>query len=428
MSMLMDTDPEVSQALESERIREEERLVMIASENYTSEAVLEAQGGIMTNKYAEGYPGKRYYGGCRHVDEVERLAIDRAKKLFGAEHANVQPTTGSAANMAVYMATLKPGDRILGMRLAHGGHLTHGSPASFSGKLYHSVNYGVQKETGVLDYDEIRKIALETRPRMIVAGASAYSRTLDFKAFGEIAKEVGAFMMVDMAHIAGLIAAGVHPSPVPHSDFVTATTHKTLRGPRGGLILCKAKYAQAVDAAVFPGIQGGPLMHVIAAKAVAFKEAMRDDFKDYQQQVVRNAQCLADELSNYGYEIVSGGTDNHLFLVDLTNHPLTGLDAEQALDKAGITTNKNAVPFDKESIKVTSGVRLGTPAITTRGMCEPQMKQIARWIHEVLENPNNDALLERIESEVRELCTRYPVYPHLEQASPFKQAIGVNRG
>ena len=428
MSMLMDTDPEVSQALESERIREEERLVMIASENYTSEAVLEAQGGIMTNKYAEGYPGKRYYGGCRHVDEVERLAIDRAKELFGAEHANVQPTTGSAANMAVYMATLKPGDRILGMRLAHGGHLTHGSPASFSGKLYHSVNYGVQRETGVLDYDEIRKIALETRPRMIVAGASAYSRTLDFKAFGEIAKEVGAFMMVDMAHIAGLIAGGVHPSPVPYSDFVTATTHKTLRGPRGGLILCKAKYAQAVDAAVFPGIQGGPLMHVIAAKAVAFKEAMQDDFKDYQRQIVRNSQCLADELSNYGYEIVSGGTDNHLFLVDLTNHPLTGLDAEQALDKAGITTNKNAVPFDKESIKVTSGVRLGTPAITTRGMCEPQMKQIARWIHDVLENPNDDALLERVEAEVRELCTQYPVYPHLEQASPFRQAVGVNRG
>jgi glycine hydroxymethyltransferase len=410
LGALWEADPEVAGALEDERRRQESRLVLIASENYASEAVLEAQGGVMTNKYAEGYPGRRYYGGCQHVDVVERLAIERALAVFGADHANVQPVTGSAANMAVYLATLKPGDRILGMRLAHGGHLTHGAPASFSGRLYHAVSYGVRKDTKVLDYDEIRRTAKATRPRMIVAGASSYSRVLDFQAFGEIAREVGAYLLVDMAHIAGLVAAQVHPSPVPHADFVTATTHKTLRGPRGGLILCKAQYAQAVDAAVFPGIQGGPLMHVIAAKAVAFREAMQDDFRKYQRHIVRNARCLADELAARGYEIVSGGTDNHLFLLDLSRLPITGADAETALDRAGITVNKNAVPFDTRGIQVTSGIRIGTPAVTTRGMGEAEMRRIAHWIHRVLEAPGDAATLEAVHAEVRSLCAGFPVY------------------
>jgi glycine hydroxymethyltransferase len=410
VSTLWEVDPEVARALEDELDRQEDRLVLIASENYASDAVLAAQGGVMTNKYAEGYPGRRFYGGCQHVDVVERLAVERAKALFGAEHANVQPVTGSAANMAVYLATLKPGDRILGMKLAHGGHLTHGAPASFSGKLYHAVSYGVREDTQVLDYDDIRRVALATRPKMIVAGASSYSRTLDFERFGQIAREVGAFLMVDMAHIAGLVAGGVHPSPVPHADFVTATTHKTLRGPRGGLVLCRAEYAQTVDSAVFPGIQGGPLMHVIAAKAVAFQEALQKDFRDYQSQIVRNSQCLAGELVRRGYHIVSGGTDNHLFLVDLSRSPLTGFDAEAALDHAGITVNKNAVPFDTRSIQVTSGIRIGTPAVTTRGMTEPEMLRIGAWIDQVLRAPQDRALLARVLGEVGALCREFPVY------------------
>lgn len=411
MLRLSEVDPEVARAIEGELRRQEERIVLIASENYASEAVLEAQGGVMTNKYAEGYPGRRYYGGCQYVDEVERLAIERAKTLFGAEHANVQPVTGSAANMAVYLATLKPGDRILGMRLAHGGHLTHGAQASFSGKLYHAVSYGVRRDTQMLDYDDIRKIALATKPKMIVAGASSYSRVLDFEAFSQIAREVNAYLMVDMAHIAGLVACGLHPNPVPYADFVTATTHKTLRGPRGGLILCKAKYAQAIDAAVFPGLQGGPLMHVIAAKAVAFKEAMSEEFIEYQKQVVKNARRMAAELQRLGYEIVSGGTDNHLFCVDLRNRGLTGAQAEEALDRAGITVNKNAIPFDPLSVQVTSGIRIGTPAVTTRGMKEEEMCVIARWIHQVLTSPGDEGILTKVTMEVRDLCRRFPVYP-----------------
>lgn len=411
MSRLWQVDPEVAQALTDELERQEKRLVLIASENYASEAVLEAQGGVMTNKYAEGYPGRRYYGGCEHVDKVERLAVMRAMELFGAEHANVQPVTGSAANMAVYLATLKPGDRILGMRLAHGGHLTHGAQASFSGKLYHAVSYGVRRDTQMLDYEEIREIARATKPRMIVAGASSYSRILDFEAFADIAKEVGAYLMVDMAHIAGLVACGLHPSPVPYADFVTATTHKTLRGPRGGFILCKAKYAQAIDAAVFPGIQGGPLMHVIAAKAVAFKEAMSENFLLYQKQVLVNAKRLASELQGLGYDIVSGGTDNHLFCVDLTKKGITGQEAEEALDRAGITVNKNAIPFDPLSVQVTSGIRIGTPAVTTRGMKEEEMCLIARWIHEVLSAPRDEGVAARVGGQVKELCGRFPVYP-----------------
>jgi len=360
------------------------------------------------------------------VDVVERLAIERAKALFGADHANVQPATGSSANMAVYMATLKPGDRILGMRLSHGGHLTHGAPASFSGKFYHAVFYGVQQDSGVLDYEEVRRIARATRPRMIVAGASSYSRILDFQAFAEIAREVGAFLMVDMAHIAGLVAAGIHPSPVPHADFVTATTHKTLRGPRGGLILCRAQYAQAIDAAVFPGIQGGPLMHVIAAKAVALKEAMGEDFKEYQRQIVRNARCLASELADRGYDIVSKGTDNHLFLMDLRKTALTGQEAELALDRAGISVNKNAVPYDPRGVQVTSGIRLGTPAVTTRSMKEPEMLRIAEWIDRVLRAPADESVLKRVREEVRELCQAFPVYPR--RASPITVCGAVRGG
>lgn len=424
MSRLWEVDPEVARALQDELERQEHRLVLIASENYASEEVLEVQGGIMTNKYAEGYPGRRYYGGCQNVDRIERLAVERAMALFGAEHANVQPVTGSAANMAVYLATLKPGDRILGMRLAHGGHLTHGAQASFSGRLYHAVSYGVRRDTQTLDYEEIRQIARATRPRMIVAGASSYSRVLDFEAFADIAREVGAYLMVDMAHIAGLVACGLHPSPVPHADFVTATTHKTLRGPRGGLILCKARYAQAIDAAVFPGIQGGPLMHVIAAKAVAFQEALKDSFRLYQQQVVANSRCLARELQDMGYDIVSGGTDNHLFCVDLSRRGLTGLEAEQSLDRAGITVNKNAIPFDPQSVQVTSGIRIGTPAVTTRGMAEAEMRLIAGWIHRVLQAPHNEEVSEEVRVQVGELCRRFPVYPDrlsgAKQGSPWQ--------
>ncbi len=422
MPDLRSVDPEIAEALRLEWEREETRLVLIASENYASLAVLQAQGSVLTNKYAEGYPGHRYYGGCQYVDQVEQLAIDRAKALFRAEHANVQPTSGSAANMAVYLASLRPGDRILGMRLAHGGHLTHGAPASFSGKFFHAVYYGVNRETGRLDYEEIRRIARSTRPKMIVAGASAYSRILDFRAFREISDEVGALLMVDMAHIAGLVAAGVHPNPVPYADFVTATTHKTLRGPRGGLILCKSRYAKAVDAAVFPGIQGGPLMHVIAAKAVAFREAMTEAFRAYQRQIVRNARHLSQALAERGYPIVSGGTDNHLFLMDLSALGLTGLEAESALDRAGITVNKNAIPFDRRSVQVTSGIRIGTPAVTTRGMREGEMDRIADWIHHVLQRPTDAQLQERIRAEVETLCKAFPVYS--QEGKACMQRVG----
>lgn len=417
MSTLFEVDPEVYRTIEEETRREAEKLVLIASENYASEAVLEAQGSIMTNKYAEGYPGKRFYGGCEYVDKVERLAIERAKELFEAEHANVQPNTGSAANMAVYLSILQPGDTILGMRLSHGGHLTHGAPVSFSGRLYHSFSYGVSPDTGTIDYDEVRKIALSTKPKMIIAGASSYSRIIDFRAFREIADEINAYLMVDMAHIAGLVAARIHPSPVPYADFVTATTHKTLRGPRGGLIICKEKYAKIIDQMVFPGIQGGPLMHVIAAKAVTFKEAMTEGFKEYQLQIVKNARSLAENLMSLGYDIVSGGTDTHLFLVDLTRKGITGKEAEESLDISGITVNKNAIPFEKRSLSVTSGIRIGTPVVTTRGMKEEEMKEIAHLIHLSITNYRNREVLEKIRSQVRDLCGRFPIYQERLMAS-----------
>jgi len=403
-------DPDVYQALEKEKSREREKIVLIASENYASQAVMEAQGSIFTNKYAEGYPGRRYYGGCEYADEVETLAITRAQELFGADHVNVQPHSGSQANMAVYLAFLKPGDTILGMSLSHGGHLSHGASVNFSGHLFRSVTYGVDSKTGYLDYDELRRIAREDKPRMIIAGASAYSRTLDFKAFSDISKEVGAFFMADIAHIAGLIAAGIHPSPIPYADFVTTTTHKTLRGPRGGMIMCKSAHAKAIDKMIFPGIQGGPLVHVIAAKAVALKEALSAEFRTYQQQVVRNAQRLAQELSARGFKIFSGGTDNHLMLVDLTGENITGKEAEEALDRAGITVNKNAIPYDSRPPAVTSGIRLGTPCVTTRGMGEPEMTEIADIISHVLRDNNNQDAMKLLSQRVRTLCTRFPIY------------------
>ncbi|HZR47691.1 MAG TPA: serine hydroxymethyltransferase [Candidatus Manganitrophaceae bacterium] len=404
---LKNFDPEVEEAIVREAKREDEKIILIASENVVSRAVLEAQGSLMTNKYAEGYPGKRYYGGCEFVDVVESLAIERAKKLFGAEHINVQPHSGSGANMAVYFATLKPGDTILGMSLAHGGHLTHGSPVNFSGMLYRVVSYGVQKETGRIDYDEVAKLAETERPKMIVVGASAYSRILHFDRFKEIADRVGALLMVDMAHIAGLVAAKVHPSPVPYADFVTTTTHKTLRGPRGGMILCREKYAKAIDKAIFPGIQGGPLMHIIAAKAVALKEALGDDFTVYQKQIVANAAALAKGLMAKGYDIVSGGTDNHLMLVDLTKKGITGKEAEETLDLAGITVNKNAVPFDERPPSQASGIRLGTPIVTTRGMKEKEMAEIAALIDTALQKRKEPSALEKVRRDVQALCKRF---------------------
>jgi glycine hydroxymethyltransferase len=410
MPRLKETDPEIYEAIRREVKREQEKIILIASENYASEAVLEAQGSVMTNKYAEGYPGKRYYGGCEFVDAAESLAISRVKELFGAEHANVQPHSGTQANMAVYLAMLKPGDPILSMNLAHGGHLSHGHSVNFSGSLYHPVFYGVSRETGMIDLDEVEALAQQHRPRMVVVGASAYSRVFDFERFRQIADGVGATLMVDMAHIAGLIAAGVHPSPVPLADFVTSTTQKTLRGPRGGLILCKAQHAKAIDRAVFPGIQGGPLMHVIAAKAVAFKEALTPEFKTYQQQIVENAKALAEALKARGYHIVSGGTDNHLFLVDLRSQNLTGRDAEIALDMAGITLNKNAVPFDDKPPAVTSGIRIGTPSVTSRGMTAKEMEEIARIIHEILEKPNDSKVRRMIQKQVKQLCKQFPIY------------------
>ncbi|EPS47800.1 serine hydroxymethyltransferase [Clostridium botulinum CFSAN002369] len=372
---LKNTDPELLDMIKKEEERQEYNIELIASENFTSLSVMESMGSLLTNKYAEGYPHKRYYGGCEFVDEVEDLARERLKKLFAAEHANVQPHSGSQANMAVYMSVLQTGDTILGMDLSHGGHLTHGSPVNFSGKLYNFISYGVDKETETIDYEKLKKIALENRPKMIVSGASAYPRIIDFQKIREICDEIDAYMMVDMAHIAGLVATGLHPSPVPYADFVTTTTHKTLRGPRGGAILCKEKYAKAVDKAIFPGIQGGPLMHTIAAKAVCFGEALREDYKEYMQQVVKNTKVLGEELKNYGFRLISGGTDNHLLLIDLTNKNITGKDAEKLLDSVGITVNKNTIPFETLSPFITSGIRIGTPAVTTRGFKEEEMKK-----------------------------------------------------
>ena len=412
MENLTSFDPEISEIIVKETQRQEYNLEFIASENFVSEAVLEAQGSVLTNKYAEGYPSKRYYGGCEFVDQAEQLAIDRAKEIFGAEHANVQPHSGSQANMAVYMAVCQPGDTVLGMNLAHGGHLTHGSPVNFSGKLYNIVPYGLDGNTGRIDYDEVEKLTKEHQPKLIVVGASAYPREIDFAAFRKIADSVGAVVMVDMAHIAGLVAAGVHSNPVPYAEFVTTTTHKTLRGPRGGMILCTEEWSKKLNSNIFPGIQGGPLMHVIAAKAVAFKEVLQPDFKAYAQQVVKNAQALAGGLIEKGYKLVSGGTDNHLMLVDFTGSEITGKVAERTLEDAGITVNKNAVPFDTRSPFVTSGIRIGTPATTTRGLKEPEMLQVAKWIDRALNNIDNAAELTKIKGEVKALCERFPLYAH----------------
>ncbi|MCE5388335.1 MAG: serine hydroxymethyltransferase [Acidithiobacillus sp.] len=406
---IRDVDPLLAEAMEQERRRQEDHVELIASENYTSPLVMAAQGSVLTNKYAEGYPGKRYYGGCEFVDVVEQLAIDRAKSLFGAEHANVQPHSGSQANQAVFFAVLQPGDKIMGMSLAHGGHLTHGAKVNLSGKLFDVVAYGVREEDGRIDYDAMAAQAERERPKMIIAGASAYSRIIDFARIGEIARSIGAYLLVDMAHIAGLVAAGLHPSPVPHADFVTSTTHKTLRGPRGGLILCREEYAKKINSLIFPGIQGGPLMHVIAGKAVAFQEAAQPEFKAYQAQVIKNAQRLAAHLANRGYRAVSGGTDNHLFLLDL-GEKITGKDAEIALGQAHITVNKNAVPFDRRPPAVTSGIRMGTPAATTRGFLEAEMEVLGSAIADILDSPSDEVVLNQARGRVLELCQRFPVY------------------
>ncbi|MBL4935131.1 serine hydroxymethyltransferase [Clostridium sp. YIM B02515] len=405
---IKNTDSEIFSIMQRENQRQENNIELIASENFVSKSVMEAMGSQLTNKYAEGYPGKRYYGGCEIVDEIENLARERMKKLFNAEHANVQPHAGSQANMAVYFAFLKPGDTILGMNLSHGGHLTHGSPVNFSGKLFNFVSYGVNKNTEQIDYEEVRKLANLHKPKMIVAGASAYPRIIDFKKFREIADEVNALLMVDMAHIAGLVAAGVHPSPVPYADFVTTTTHKTLRGPRGGAILCKEKYAKEIDKSIFPGMQGGPLMHVIAAKAVCFKEAEEEGFNKYIEQVVKNAAVLGDELVRYGFRLVSGGTDNHLLLVDLTNKGITGKDAEKLLDESRITVNKNTIPFETLSPFVTSGIRIGTAAVTTRGFKEQEMKEIAYLINKVIESRGSEK--NEVTQKVHEICSKFPIY------------------
>ncbi len=406
---LHDVDPEIWQAIEDEKRRQREKIELIASENYVSRAVLEAQGSVLTNKYAEGYPGKRYYGGCEYVDVAENLAIDRAKQLFGADHVNVQPHSGAQANMAVYMAALNPGDHLLGMGLAFGGHLTHGYSINFSGKLYTASAYGVDKETERINYDVLQAQVEEERPKILVVGASAYSRVFDFERCRHIADSVGALLMVDIAHIAGLVAAGIHPSPIPYADFVTTTTHKTLRGPRGGMILCRAQYAKDIDKSVFPGIQGGPLMHVIAAKAVAFHEALQPAFKEYQAQIVKNAQRLAAGLELAGLRLVSGGTDNHLMLVDVSPLGLTGKQAEHALDEVGITVNKNAIPYDPQPPAKASGIRVGTPAVTTRGFREPEMDTIASLIGDVLRAPEDVEIMERVRGEVASLCARFPV-------------------
>src|SRR5262245_55372742 len=410
---LAETDPEIARAIKDEVQRQNSGLELIASENFVSQAVLQAAGSVMTNKYAEGYPGKRYYGGCEFVDVAESLAIARAKELFGAEHANVQPHSGAQANMAVYFTLLKPGDTVLGMNLAHGGHLTHGHPLNFSGKLYTIVPYGVRQDDERIDYEEFERLAHEHKPKMIMVGASAYPRVFDFERIGKVGRDVGAPVVTDMAHIAGLVAAKVHPSPVPHSDFVTTTTHKTLRGPRGGMVLCRAQYAKDLDRALFPGVQGGPLMHIIAAKAVCFKEAMEPGFADYQRQIVANAQRLARGLSSAGFRLVSGGTDNHLMLVDVFSKGLTGKVADAALGKAGITVNKNAIPFDKNPPMVASGIRVGTPAVTSRGMRESEMDLIAEYIARALASPENDSVLGSVRAEVEGLCRKFPLYPEV---------------
>ena len=414
---LAETDPEIADALREEVRRQATGLELIPSENFVSEAVLEAMGSVLTNKYAEGYPGKRYYGGCEFADRAEQLAIDRAKELFGAEHANVQPHSGTQANIGVYMTVLQPGDVVLGMNLAHGGHLTHGHPLNFSGKTYKFVPYGVSKETETIDYDELERLAIEHQPKMIVAGASAYSRIIDFPRMSQIAHSVGAIFFVDMAHIAGLIAAGIHPSPVPHADFVSTTTHKTLRGPRGGLVPCREKYAKDLDRSTFPGIQGGPLMHIIAAKAVCLKEAMEPGFREYQQQVVANAKTLAAGIARRGYRIVSGGTDNHLFLVDIHSRGLTGTDAQPAFDRAGITINKNSIPFDPLPPMKASGIRMGTPAVTTRGMREPEMEKIAGWIADVLDHLGDASTEQRVRAEVAAFASNFPLYTRRLEAA-----------
>jgi len=413
MEFLCQQDPEIVKALNLELKRQRDNIELIASENIVSRAVMETMGTVLTNKYAEGYPGRRYYGGCEYVDIPESIAIQRAKELFGADHANVQPHSGAQANLAVYLAALNPGDTVLGMNLAHGGHLTHGSPVNASGLLYNFVAYGVSEQTQMIDYDEVRKAAFKHRPKMIVAGASAYPRIIDFEVLGQIARDVGALFFVDMAHIAGLVAAGVHPSPVPHAHFVTTTTHKTLRGPRGGMILCKQPWAQIIDKAVFPGSQGGPLMHIIAAKAVALGEALQPSFKEYARKVIANAKALAEGLLDEGLNLVSGGTDNHLMLIDTRNLNITGKDAEHVLDSVAITVNKNAIPFDPTSPFVTSGIRIGTPAVTSRGMDEAAMKTIAKVIAMTLKNPKDEATLEKARGIVRELTAQYPIYPDL---------------
>jgi len=408
-------DPEVARAIEAEIEREKNTLVLIASENYASRAVMEATASVMTNKYAEGYPKKRYYGGCDYVDIVERLAIERARKLFRSEYANVQPHSGSQANMAVYFSFLKPGDTILGMDLSHGGHLTHGSPVNFSGNFFKVVSYGLHAKSQLIDYDQVEDLAKKHKPKMVVAGASAYPRVIDFHKFREIASRVGAYFMADIAHIAGLVVAELHPSPVNEADFITSTTHKTLRGPRGGLILSEEKYGPSLDKGLFPGIQGGPLMHIIAAKAVCFGEALRPEFRHYQQQVVRNARTLAEELAGTGFDLISGGTDNHLLLIDLSARGLSGLEAERALGAAGLVVNKNVVPSDQRGPRVTSGLRIGTPAVTTRGMKEEEMKIIARLIRRVLEHPEQEAVYQQVRAAVVELCREFPIYRYLDQ-------------
>lgn len=410
MSSLLRQDPEVARAIEQELHRQRDSIELIASENFVSPSVLEAQGSVLTNKYAEGYPGRRYYGGCEFVDVVEDIARERAKTIFGAEHANVQPHSGAQANMAVYHSILESGDTVLGMNLSHGGHLTHGSPVNFSGKLYNFVAYGVDRETEMIDYDEVRKQALKHRPKLIVAGASAYPRIIDFQKFREIADEVGAYFMVDMAHIAGLVATGHHPNPVPYADFVTTTTHKTLRGPRGGMILCKKDYARAIDKSVFPGIQGGPLMHVIAAKAVALGEALQDSYKQYIQQVIENAKTLGDTLKQEGLRLVSGGTDNHLLLIDVRPLNITGAVAEEVLEKVGITVNKNTIPFDPEKPTVTSGIRIGTPAVTTRGFTKEDMVVVGKMMANVLKNIDDEDVHEQVRKQVKELNKKHPLY------------------
>ena len=414
MSSLQNTDPDVYEIIEQERLRQEYRLELIASENFTSRAVMEAQGSILTNKYAEGYPGRRYYGGCVNVDVIEELARDRAKQIFGMEHANVQPHSGTQANMSVYFSVMDPGATYLGMDLAHGGHLSMGHPKNFSGKIYHVIPYAVRREDHRIDYDMVRDLAVKFRPRMIIAGASAYPRIIDYSIFGEICKEVDAILMADIAHIAGLVVAGLHPSPAPYADFVTTTTHKTLRGPRGGIVMCKKKWASVLDSCIFPGMQGGPLMHVIAGKAVALKEAATQTFRDYQAQVILNAQALADELMNLGFSIVSGGTDNHLVLVDLTEKNVNGAQAQEILELAGITVNKNTIPFDPLPPGKASGIRIGTPAVTTRNMGTEEMRLIASWISEALDNRTSDIVIGRIRDSVKEMCSKFPLYTESE--------------